>query len=184
VILEVTVDPSGVPARVGLLRSTPPYSQMVIDAVSRWRFAPARSRTPDGDVAVQSSVIVTAVYRPPVLTNGPTLGETPKDVARGSGESPYPVGIVEPNYPPRAFTGGVIAYEVVLDEIGRIQNLRIVGEDPGFDAVAREALLQWKFRGGSVRGRPAPTSAYVIFAFSMPVVGAPGLQPQPRPAPK
>ncbi len=174
VIVEATVDPAGVPIRVDLLRSTPPFSQMVVDAVTRWRFAPARSRTPDGDKPVQSSVTIAVVYRPPVLTNAPTVGETPRDLSTGSTGAAYPIAVIVPNYPPQAFSGGVVMYEVPLDEIGRIQSPRVVGPDPGFDTVAREALLQWKFRGSSIGGRPAPSTAYAIFVFSMPVVAAPG----------
>jgi len=183
VIVEATIDPSGAPIGVTVLRSTPPFTQMLVDTVSRWRFTPARSRAEDRDGPVQSSVTIVAVYRPPVLTNGPTLGETPRDLAGGSADSPYPVAIVAPNYPPQAFTGGVVVFEVPLDEIGRIQSARVVGGDPGFDSVARQALLQWKFRGGSSRGRPVPTTAYAIFTFSMPIVAvAPGGPPPKPPA--
>jgi hypothetical protein len=64
----------------------------------------------------------------------------------------------------------VVLYEVALDEAGRIRNLRAIGADSGFDGVAKDALMQWKFRGASAGGRPAPSTAYVIFGFSMPVV--------------
>ena len=68
-------------------------------------------------------------------------------------------------------------------------NIRGVGADPGFDAAAKDAIIQWKFRGASFDGHSVPSTAYVIFGFAPPVVGAPinaapGTSPIPPPAPQ
>jgi TonB-like protein len=171
VLIEATVDQNGALTHPIVLRSTPPFSNIVLDAVSRWRFAPARATTPDGkETAVDSTVLIAAIYRPPTLMNGPTLGDRPRDLADASSSSPYPVSTVAPSYPPQARSGSVVLYELSLDENGQMKNMRGIGSDSGFDAAAKDALIQWKFRGASVRGRPVPSLAYVIFGFSEPVV--------------
>jgi TonB family protein len=170
VLIEVIVDRNGAVTRPALLRSTPPYAQMILEAIGRWRFTPARAVHPDGpEGPVDSAVLIAGVYRPPTLLNGPTLGDPPKDLAAASADIPYPVSLVAPPYPPQALGGSVVLYEVQLDETGQIKDARVIGSDPGFDGAAREALLQWKFRPSSYRGRPAPAVAYVLFGFSPPV---------------
>jgi hypothetical protein len=171
------------------LRSTPPYTNIVLDAVARWHFTPAQMRTDGKDVTVNGSVLIAAIYRPPTLMNGPTLGERPRDLANASSNSPYPVSTVVPAFPTQARMGSVLLYEVSLDEVGRIANVRGIGADPGFDSAAKDALIQWKFRGGSVAGRPAASTVYVVFGFASPVIGAAGqatpvTSPPPPPVPQ
>jgi TonB family protein len=73
----------------------------------------------------------------------------------------------------------VVLYEISLDESGQIRNMRAVASNPAFDAAAKDALVQWKFRGAAVKGQPVPSMAYVIFAFSQPVISGPANGPSP-----
>src|SRR5437667_8253657 len=41
VMLSVAVSPAGVVGTVDILRSTPPFTDMVVEAVRTWRFMPA-----------------------------------------------------------------------------------------------------------------------------------------------
>jgi TonB family protein len=178
VLIEATVDRNGVLTRPVVLRSTPPFSQMVLDAIAGWRFTPARAVAADGTAGpVDSAVLIAAVYRPPALLNNPVLGEPPKDLSAGTTEIAYPAAVVAPPHPPNALMGSVVLFEVLIDEKGTIKDARVIGSDPGFDSAARDALLQWKFRPSTYRGRPASSTAYVVFGFSSPVV------PVPRPGP-
>ena len=172
VLIEATVDQNGRLTQAIVLRSTPPFSNIVLNAVSRWRFTPARATSDGKDVAVDGTVLIAAIYRPPTLINGPALGDRPRDLASASPNAPYPVSTVAPSYPPQARAGSVVLYEVSLDEAGQIKSIRGVGADSGFDAAAKDALIQWKFRGASVQGRPVSSTVYVIFGFSEPVVSA------------
>lgn len=183
VLIEATVDSGGAVIHPAVLRTTPPFTNMVLDVVSRWRFAPAQTQVDGRDRPVEGTVLIAAIYRPPTLMNGPTLGDRPRDLGDASSNAPYPVVMVPPSYPPDARSGSVVLYEVALDEAGRIQNLRAIGSDSGFDGVAKDALIQWKFRGASASGRSAPSTAYVILGFSAPVVSAPGSGPAPPPIP-
>ena len=179
-MIEATIDRGGALTHPIVLRSTPPFSNLVLDAVSRWSFVPARETTDGKEAVADGSVLIAAVYRPPTLMNGPTLGEQPRDLANASSDAPYAVSMVGPSYPPQAQIGAVLLYEISLDESGRMRELRAVASNPGFDAAAKDALVQWRFRGAAVKGRPVPSMAYVIFGFSQPVTAGPANSPGKR----
>ncbi len=170
VLVEVLVDIRGRATRPTVLRSTPPYTQMVLDAISRWQFQPARARDITGaESAVDAPITVSAVYRSHELYNNPTLGEPPKDFLRPSADVAYPLVFVKPGFPAQALFGSVLLYEVALDESGRIATARQVAAlVPGFEGVASEALGKMRFRAGAYRARPAPATTYVIFGFTLP----------------
>jgi len=174
VIIETSVDRTGRLSRPVILRGTPPYTQMVLDAITSWRFEPARAVDSGGvETIVEMPVSIGAVYRPPVLMNAPTIGEPPKDWSKPSGEAAYPLSTEMPNYPPQALDGGVVLMEVMLNESGAITNTRTISPRSGFESASRDALARWRFKGGSYRARPVPATAYVLFGFAPPVVSSP-----------
>ena len=176
VLIEATVDRTGALTRPIILRGTPPYTQMVLDAALRWRFEPARVVGPDRvETTVEIPVAIGAVYRSPVLMNAPTIGEPPKDWSKPSGDVAYPTSMEMPNYPPQALDGGVVLLEVALNEAGGVTETRGIASTGGFESASREALARWRFRGASYRARPVPSTAYVLFGFRPPV--AAGLSP-------
>ena len=184
VLIEAIVDRSGRLTRPIVLRGTPPYTNMVLETIATWRFAAARERSVDGaDASVEMPVAIAAVYRNPVLMNTPTIGEPPKDWSKPSGDLAYPVAMVQPNYPPLARDGGVVLLEVALDEAGTVTETRGIASTGGFESASREALAQWRFRGGAYRARPVPATAYVLFGFRAPVVSSPQLAPLSSPTP-
>lgn len=181
VLIEGIVDRAGRLTRPIVLRGTPPYTQLVLDAIAMWRFEPARATGADGlEAIVEMPVAIAGVYRPPILMNAPTLGEPPKDVSKPSGDVAYPTSMQMPNYPPQARDAGVVLFEVVLNEAGGITETRGIASIGGFETASREALARWGFRGGSFRARPVPTTAYVMFGFSSPVVTSPQSRPPTR----
>jgi TonB family protein len=170
VLIEAIVDRRGAMTRPSILRATPPYTQFVLDAISRWRFEPARDIDYKGfDTTVEMPVTVVAFYRPPVLMNTPTIGEPPRDLMKPSGDVAYPTATAMPNYPPLARDGGVVLFEVVLNEGGAVTEIRSLGSAAGFESAAREALASWRFKGAMYRARPVPANAYVLFGFRPPV---------------
>jgi hypothetical protein len=182
VLIEATVDRNGGLGRLIVLRSTPPYTDLVVSTLSRWRFQPARaSNGSDPEEPVEAPILIAAVYRPPMLYNGPTLGEAPKELAVASGDVAYPDALIAPAYPPKAVSPAVLLFEVTLDQSGRIAETLPIASNAGFEGAAREALMQWKFRPGLVRGRPGPSTVYVVFGFQTPVVSSlPRLPLPPR----
>jgi TonB family protein len=184
VLVEATIDKSGNVTHPILLRNTPPYGQMVLDAISRWRFTPAHAPDAKGaDEVVEAPVLIAAVYRAPAVFNNATLGTAPVDQSRASSETPYPVVMPAPGYPTQAqYGGGVVMLEASLDAAGIVRGLRTIRSNPAFDAVARDAVSQWKFRGASLRSLPVPSNAYIIAGFAQPVglgqpVGGPSSTP-------
>jgi TonB family protein len=170
VMIEATIDQSGALTHPVVLRTTPPFTNLVLDAVSRWSFEPARGTIEGKQGVVEGGVLIAAIYRPPTLMNGPTIGDRPQDLAAASSNAPYAVSTAAPSYPTQAQSSAVVLYEIALDEAGQIRSVRAVASNPAFDAAAKDALLQWKFRGATAKGRPVPSNAYVIFGFSQPVV--------------
>lgn len=185
VIIEAIVDQTGRAGRPVVLRGTPPYTQMVLDAMALWRFEPAHTVTAEGTkTAVDMPIAIAAVYRPPVLMNTPTIGEPPRDWSKPSTDLAYPLSLEMPNYPPHARDGGVVLLEVALDETGVVRDTRGVASTGGFESTAREALAKWRFKGGAYRARPVSTTAYVLFGFRPPVVSSAQPPKMPPPPPK
>jgi TonB family protein len=170
VSIEVIIDRRGAVTRPVVLRSTPPYTELLLDAVMRWQFEPARTRDENKmEVPVESSVVIVAMHRAPALFSSHTLGEAPKDLATPSRDVALPTSTTLPPYPPQARDSGAVLLEVLLNDLGSVQSTRVVASDPGFDAAARDALGTWRFRGGSYRARPAMATTYVLFGFRSPV---------------
>lgn len=170
VVIEALVDRRGAVIRPAIVRATAPYTQFVLDVIQKWQFEPARDIDYKGvETTVDTMVTIAAIYRPPVLMNTPTIGEPPRDWTKPSGDAPFPIATMMPNYPPNAHSGGVVLYEVKLDESGRVTEARGFGSIGGFESASREALAGWRFRGGLYRARPVPSTAYVLFGFRPPV---------------
>ena len=179
VFLEARVDEQGGVHEVTVLRATPPFTEPVVSAVRSWRLTPAEDdwyASPGEGLhvheprAVASAVLVAAVFRGPTL-NAPTLGESPRDVAVPSGESPFPISTAIPPYPPNALADGVVLTEVRVGFDGRVEAVRVVRSAPPFDDASVKAARGWVFRPGRVRGRLVTTLAYIVFAFRQPVTG-------------
>ncbi len=176
VLIEFIVDERGLVTRPSVVRSTPPFTQMVLGAMASWRFEPARAINEFGtERAVETPVALSALFRPSTFYNGPTVGEGPKDLGKLSGDVAHPVALVAPSYPPQAFVASAVLYEVVLNQAGQFIEARGIASDPGFDSAAREALAQMSFRGATFRSRPVPSTTYVLFGFRDPITAAPRL---------
>jgi hypothetical protein len=188
VMIEFIVDERGMATRPTVVRSTPPYTDLMLAAIARWRFQPARASDDRvAERAVEAPVTVTAVFRPPQFYSGPSLGEVPREVGRISGDVAYPVSVTMPPYPPLAYEGGALLYEVALNESGRLVDARTFATSGGFDRAALESLLNTQFRGATHRARPVPSVTYVLFGFRQPnsigSLGPPSTTPPPRSVP-
>jgi protein TonB len=172
VLVELDISEGGAVTRARPLRTTPPFTAVVMEAVRGWQFAPARelvrasgrsSRNP-----VRSSVLVVAVYRPPVLV-GPTLGERPKDVSPPSSAVASPSMMPAPPFPPDAVLGGTVLLEVRVDANGAIENVAVLQASPPFGDVAAKTVRDWIFRPAQRNGVRVPATVYVIVGFRAPV---------------
>ena len=172
VLVELDVSATGAVTRARPLRTTPPFTDLVLRAVRGWQFVPAselvQGRGRSSRVDVPSSVLVVAVYRAPVLV-GPTLGEPPRDVAPPSSAVASPAMMPAPPFPPNAVFGGTVLLEVHVDADGGIEHVNVLRASPPFDAVAVKTVRDWVFRPARPNGMRAPAVVYVVFGFRAPV---------------
>ena len=163
VLLEIRVTHSGSVNGVTALRSTPPFTDLLSTAVQAWRFQPAQHDGP-----VESTVLVAAVFRPPTF-DAPTLGSGASNVATPGRESPVPMKMVTPQYPPRAIGNRAVLVEARVGSSGNVSEAKVVSPASGFDDAAVQAARQWLFRPAESAGSPAPSIAYIVFGFRQPV---------------
>lgn len=172
VLLAVAIDEVGAVTGVETLRDTPPFTALLRTEVARWVFSPERR---DGE-AVASYVLVAGVFRPPVLSDAPVLGEAPQDVARPDEAIPFPTTVITPPYPPDRVGAGVVLVEIRVGSAGAVEAARVIGEPSGFDSAALQAARQWRFRSARRDGRAVEANAYLAFGFREPVT----LPPPPK----
>jgi TonB family protein len=174
--LEVTIRSNGTVQSVRPIRSTPPFTQALSDAVAGWQFTPALENAIDADGKpvgprnVPSKVMVASMFRAPTLLT-PTLGEQPADVGAPSADVAYPSSTQEPPYPPRALAAGVVLIEASVDTSGQVANARVIASSPAFDQAALDAARRWRFKPARINGRAVSTYAYLVFGFPQPVTG-------------
>src|SRR4051812_18381977 len=152
VMLELDVSSAGSVRAAKVLRTTAPYTDLLIGATKTWQFAPAEIEIepppPAGRPrfrAVESTVLVAAVFRAPALI-GPTLGDLPRDVATEADGTPFPFSIAPPIFPPRARDAGMVMIETTIDVSGQPTQNRVVVSSAAFDEAGLAALRQWRFR--------------------------------------
>lgn len=178
VVLEVSVDRRGKVTGVKPLRHTAPFTDAMTAAIRTWAFAPAEdapalpageAAKPSDRKAIDSTVLVVGLFRPPALF-APTLGEPPKNVAKGSGAAPVPMVALEmPSYPPNAMNDGVVLLELDVALHGGITGIDVVRSSPAFDKPAIAAASSLIFAPGRVHDRPVPAYVYVVAGFRQPV---------------
>lgn len=162
---EVVVDAMGRIAGLAPLRSTPMPADPIAPAVADWRFRPAVDRSR----AVQSRVLIAAMFRPPQLYDAPTLGTPPADRAPPSDEIPFPVASPPPLYPPLAVSDAVVLVEVLIGLDGRVREARVISGAPGFHQASLDAAQGWLFRPARWNARVVEAYSYLIFGFRRPV---------------
>ncbi len=166
VLVELVVDEQGVVRDVQTLRATPPFTQLVVDAVRTWNFAPATIANPNEKPrATESSVLVAGVFRPPAIYNQPGLGEVPKNLKKPSDRVPFPTQIIVPAYPLQALFDGIVLVELAVAQNGTVSEAKIIGAGSGFEQVSLEAVRAWRFTPTKT-----PSYVYVIFGFRQPVI--------------
>src|SRR5712671_5850910 len=130
VLVELAVSREGRVTSVLPLRTTPPFTDLVVGAVRGWRFVsaeedvPASAGKPASRMPVPSTVLVAAVFRAPALY-GPTLGDAPRDIASASAETPFPLATTVPQFPPLALSSGIVLVEARVDRDGTVADASV-----------------------------------------------------------
>jgi periplasmic protein TonB len=81
---------------------------------------------------------------------------------------------VEPVFPEearKARIAGIVILEALIDELGNVSNARVLKPLPfGLDQAALDAIRQWKFRPGTVDGKPVKVIFNLTVNFKLPEV--------------
>ncbi len=164
VLVDVSVDGRGRVTDSRTIQDLAPFTDVVRRSVEGWEFRPSR----ENGVSTASRVLVAGLFRPAMLLfpapESPTLPppSAEADVA-------LPTSIAVPPYPPNAIGSIAALVEVSLTEQGQVSDVRLVGDAPGFADAALSAARSWRFRPATLRGRPHPSRAYLIFVFRQPL---------------
>jgi TonB family protein len=176
VVVELTVDSAGGVADIARVRTTPPYLDYVVDAVGKWRFAPATALTDGRVTAVAAPVLVVAVFRPPLVYAGPAPGARSQLLGAVSRRSPGVASVTLPAYPPTAIGDGIVIVEIEMTRQAEPRDYRIVGAASGFDNAALAAVRTWRFAPPQDSKVPEPIFAYAVLGFREPLT-----LPAPKP---
>ena len=180
VALSIAVSSTGAVSAIDILRTTPPFTDALVQAVRSWRFTPALDsrRKP-----VDSHVLVDAVVGSPG-GYAPTVGTPPKDVSTSDMRVPFPAQTYGPAYPVNARSEGTVLVEARVDSTGHAVAVTAVRSAPPFDSPALDAVRSWTFRPAQGADAPPSTYAYILFVFRQTVYAAPAPANGPPPAKK
>ncbi len=169
VLVELTVTNRGAVGAMAVIRSTPPFTALVTEAASGWRFAAAEATDEDGITGpVESKVLVAAVFSPPTLT-GPGRGEAPQEVGVAAPEVPYPAALAMPAFPPGALFEAVVLLGLAVSDGGEVTEIDVIQSGEVFDQVAVDAVRQWRFQPATRDGRPVPATVVALVGFRQPI---------------
>jgi protein TonB len=96
----------------------------------------------------------------------------PQQVYRVGGDIRQPRRIagdapVYPDLARRARVEGVVILEVLIDEDGRIDRLKVLRSEPLLDAAALDAVRSWRYTPTLLNGVPVPVLGTVSVRFSL-----------------
>ena len=83
---------------------------------------------------------------------------------------PKRVTYVPPSYPKIAEAArveGTVTLEAIIDEAGRVTNLRVIGSIPLLDDAAKDAVARWRYSPTSLNGEKVPVIMTVRVTFTL-----------------
>jgi hypothetical protein len=169
VVLELAVDARGTVGRVEPIRTTPPYTDLVVNAAATWQFEPATSLIDGRATTAAAPVLVVAIFRPPTLYGGPARGVVPQTVGVASPRLPRLVSLVMPAYPPTATGNGLVLVEIELSGRAASRGYRVVGPTSGFDSAALDAVRAWRFDAPETSEAGDRIFVYAVLGFRTPL---------------
>jgi TonB family protein len=172
-VLDVGLSDEGDIRRIEALRDPGSMLGAAKTSVHTWKFQPAS----EGSKARASRLSVAFVYRP---ANYPTFGAvppkdftpvTPSAQADDGSDDYVPVGILSfayPDYPVNSVVWGSVLVQATVDSAGEVKDVKLLHGMANFNSFAQEALKKWRFRPGTLRGKPVTSKIVIAFIFQSP----------------
>ena len=169
VVLELTIGPNGGVNQIQPIRATPPFAETMVEAVTRWRFAPGTTIVNGRLTPEAAPVLVVGLFRAPTLYAAPAPGALPSTVGVLSPRLPQPTSLVMPSYPPNARGDAMVIVEVEMTRLGAARGYRVVSPQSGFDRAALDAVRAWRFTPPRAAELPENLFVYAVIGFRTPV---------------
>ena len=177
VFVEATITTTGRVGDLKILRTSPTFTEPFVDVIRTWRFRPAEQLTESSSAGqppqwkpIETKILLASVVAAPALL-GPTSGNPPRNVADESDETPFPMTVAPPLFPPLARDGGVVLVQVTVGLDGRVTEATVRASSRGsLDRSALTAAQAWTFRPARRGGFTIATQAYIAFTFRQPVL--------------
>src|SRR3954468_7783252 len=159
VILETVIDHTGAVKDIKVLKGLPNgLSEAAVDAVKQWVFKPG---TINGE-AVDVIFNLTINFK----LDAKDTADAPLRVG-GDVRAPILMEKVEPVYTEEARQrriNGIVIVEAIIGRDGLVKNVSVLKPLPfGLDQAAVDAVKQWKFKPGTLEGKPVD----VIFTLTV-----------------
>jgi protein TonB len=74
---------------------------------------------------------------------------------------------VYPDFAVSAHVEGVVILEAVVDEEGKVENVRVLRSVALLDKAAMAAVKQWRYRPLMLNDRPSPFVLTVVLTFKL-----------------
>jgi Gram-negative bacterial TonB protein C-terminal len=172
VILDVSVDASGIMQKVEAVLDVPPLTSAVESGLQSWKFTPA---TLDGR-AQAGTVRLVVVFNPsnPGGVAIPSGSLQPADGKSGATNGEYqPPQLKSGRYavsPPNTVPTGTVMLALHLGSEGRVEGVRVLRWKGVVAGAATRAVKDWEFAPASYRGAPVESQTPVAFVF-LPAAG-------------
>lgn len=147
VILETVIDHTGAVRDVKVLKPLPHgLSEAAVDAVKQWAFKPGTINGEAVDVVFNLTINFKLDKDDAPLRVG------------GDVKAPVLTEKVEPSYTDearKAQISGIVIVEAIIGRDGLVKNVSVLKPLPfGLDQAAVDAVKQWKFKPGTLAGKP------------------------------
>jgi hypothetical protein len=172
-VLDIGLSDEGDIRRIEALRDPGSMLGAAKTSVHTWKFHPASQ----GSKPRASRLTAAFVYRP---ANYATFGAVPpKDFipvipsaqADDGGDEYVPVGILSfayPDYPVNSVVWGSVLVQATVGTAGEVKDVKLLHRMAPFNSFAQEALKKWRFRAGTLRGKPVTSKIVIAFIFQPP----------------
>jgi TonB family protein len=140
-------------------RALEKFRPQIQEALTRWRFAPAREK--GEPVACKLDVAFALTRKPGKNAPRETNYDTPAKAIKQVGPV-YPFGLK------RSRQSGSVILDFTVDESGKTSDISVKSSDhPLFEAPAMEALAQWKYQPAMKDGKPVKARFQISMSFSL-----------------